>query len=78
MIICIKQVHDKKLGYIKLSRVEKFILLIGAYEEKIFKKRSDIRDCKLRGFCNNDDTVSALFQNFMFLYCITVDRFVFV
>nr|XP_011469632.1 PREDICTED: 5'-3' exoribonuclease 3-like isoform X1 [Fragaria vesca subsp. vesca] len=51
------RVHDKKLGYIKLSRVEKFILLIGAYEEKIFKKRSDIRDRKLRGFCNNDDTI---------------------
>lgn len=59
MIICTKQVHDKKLGYIKLSRVEKFVLLIGAFEEKIFKKRSDIRERKLRRLCYNNDWVSG-------------------
>ncbi|PRQ56298.1 putative 5-3 exonuclease, 5'-3' exoribonuclease [Rosa chinensis] len=51
------QVHDKKLGYIKLSRVEKFVLLIGAFEEKIFKKRSDIRERKLRRLCYNNDSI---------------------
>lgn len=35
---------DKKGGYIKLSRVERFILAVGAYEERIFSKRSQIRD----------------------------------
>ncbi|XP_024157116.1 5'-3' exoribonuclease 3 isoform X2 [Rosa chinensis] len=51
------QVHDKKLGYIKLSRVEKFVLLIGAFEEKIFKKRLDIRERKLRRLCYNNDWI---------------------
>ncbi|XP_048325818.2 5'-3' exoribonuclease 3 [Ziziphus jujuba] len=44
---------DKKAGYIKLSKVEKFILLVGAYEEKIFMKRSDLQERKLRNLCNN-------------------------
>lgn len=61
------QVDEKKLGYIKLSRVEKFILLVGAYEEKIFKKRSEIRERILRRLCYNDDPVSALLQTFMFI-----------
>ncbi|KAI3504257.1 hypothetical protein L1887_32804 [Cichorium endivia] len=43
-----EKVDDKKGGYIKLKRVEKFILAVGAYEEQIFKKRSAIRDSKLR------------------------------
>lgn len=61
------QVDEKKLGYIKLSRVEKFILLVGAYEEKIFKKRSEIRERILRRLCYNDDPVSALLQTCMFI-----------
>ncbi|KAL6276554.1 hypothetical protein ACE6H2_020155 [Prunus campanulata] len=52
-----KQVNDKKSGYIKLSRVEKFILLVGAYEDKIFKKRSELRECKLRRVCLNKDSL---------------------
>lgn len=32
----------------KLSRVEKFILLVGTYEERIFAKRSEIREKTLR------------------------------
>ncbi|KAI3700863.1 hypothetical protein L2E82_45504 [Cichorium intybus] len=43
-----EKVDDKKGGNIKLKRVEKFILAVGAYEEQIFKKRSAIRDSKLR------------------------------
>ncbi|CAL5423938.1 unnamed protein product [Camellia sinensis] len=42
------QVGNKKARYMKLKRVEKFILLVGAYEERIFKKRSELRDRKLR------------------------------
>ncbi|XP_021800007.1 uncharacterized protein LOC110744342 [Prunus avium] len=49
------RVNDKKSGYIKLSRVEKFILLVGAYEDKIFKKRSELRERKLRRLFLNKD-----------------------
>ncbi|XP_009374787.2 5'-3' exoribonuclease 3 isoform X1 [Pyrus x bretschneideri] len=51
------RVNDKKSGYIKLSRVEKFILLVGSYEDKIFKKRSEIRDRKLRRLCYYNDSL---------------------
>ncbi|BBH00224.1 5'-3' exoribonuclease 3, partial [Prunus dulcis] len=51
------RVNDKKSGYIKLSRVEKFILLVGAYEDKIFKKRSELRERKLRRLCLNKDSL---------------------
>lgn len=44
----LKQIADNNGGYIKLSRVERFILAVGAYEEKIFSKRADIREKKLR------------------------------
>lgn len=53
------QVNDKKSGYIKQSRVEKFILLVGSYEDKIFKKRSELRDRNLRRLCYNNGSVSA-------------------
>ncbi|KAM4084385.1 hypothetical protein ACB094_08G128000 [Castanea mollissima] len=43
--------EDKRAGYIKLSRVEKFVLLVGSYEDKIFKKRSELRDRKLKRLC---------------------------
>lgn len=45
------QVEAKKAGFIKMSRVERFILLVGAFEEKIFKKRSELRELKLRKLC---------------------------
>ncbi|XP_048325816.2 5'-3' exoribonuclease 3 [Ziziphus jujuba] len=51
------RILDKKAGYIKLSRVEKFILSVGAYEEKIFMKRSDLRERKLRNLCNNSNNL---------------------
>ncbi|XP_031123487.1 5'-3' exoribonuclease 3-like isoform X1 [Ipomoea triloba] len=35
-------------GYIKLSRVERFILSVGQFEEKIFKKRMEIREKRVR------------------------------
>ncbi|CAH1412230.1 unnamed protein product [Lactuca virosa] len=37
-----EKVGDEKGGYIKLKRVEKFILAVGAYEDQIFEKRSAI------------------------------------
>ncbi|GFZ20244.1 exoribonuclease 4 [Actinidia rufa] len=36
--------EDEKARYVNLERVEKFILSVGSYEEKIFKKRSGIRE----------------------------------
>ncbi|KAL7174039.1 hypothetical protein ACSBR2_033316 [Camellia fascicularis] len=47
-LVDMQWVGDKKARYIKLKRVEKFILLVGAYEERIFMKRSELRDSKLR------------------------------
>uniref|UniRef100_A0A803PXS0 5'-3' exoribonuclease n=1 Tax=Cannabis sativa TaxID=3483 RepID=A0A803PXS0_CANSA len=42
------KVEDKEAEFIKLSRVEKFILLVGTYEEKIFKRRSELWEQKLK------------------------------
>lgn len=62
MVTCLHnlQIQDKKSGYSKLSRVEKFILLVGAYEEKIFKKRSDLQERRLKNLCKNSTNVSFL------------------
>ncbi|KAF7119407.1 hypothetical protein RHSIM_Rhsim13G0225900 [Rhododendron simsii] len=38
----------EKGRFVRLKRVEKFILSVGAYEEKIFKKRSEIQDRRLK------------------------------
>ncbi|KAH1033668.1 hypothetical protein J1N35_045842 [Gossypium stocksii] len=47
--------NDKKGGYIKLKRVEKFNLLVGSFEEKIFKKRLELHERWLRRLCQNSD-----------------------
>lgn len=44
----------------KLSRVENFILMVGTYEEKIFKKRAAIREKKLRKLVNDSETSVSL------------------
>ncbi|KAL8501277.1 hypothetical protein ACS0TY_020722 [Phlomoides rotata] len=48
-----QKVDDKKGSYIKLKRVERFILAVGAFEEQIFAKRSIIRENKLRRILND-------------------------
>ncbi|PON61909.1 5'-3' exoribonuclease [Trema orientale] len=45
------RIEAKKAGFIKMSRVERFILLVGDFEEKILKKRSELRQRKLRQLC---------------------------
>ncbi|KAJ9699593.1 hypothetical protein PVL29_008270 [Vitis rotundifolia] len=47
-MVNMKRIEDKKGIFVRLKRVEKFILLVGTYEEKIFKKRMALRDSKLR------------------------------
>ncbi|XP_056686265.1 5'-3' exoribonuclease 3 isoform X2 [Spinacia oleracea] len=47
-LVDMERINDKHASYIKLKRVEKFILSVGSYEEKIFKKRTDIRDKRQR------------------------------
>ncbi|XP_078155037.1 5'-3' exoribonuclease 2-like isoform X2 [Carex rostrata] len=44
------KIKDEKHAYIKISRVEKFIMDLGTYEDKIFLKRNNIREKKLRMF----------------------------
>lgn len=42
------RVDDKHGGFVKLKRVEKFILLVGSFEDKIFKKRLELREGQLK------------------------------
>ncbi|KAL3653390.1 hypothetical protein CASFOL_003071 [Castilleja foliolosa] len=51
-LVNMQMVDDKKGGYMKLKRVERFILMIGSYEDKIFSKRSQLRDRKMRWILN--------------------------
>ncbi|KAL1557583.1 5'-3' exoribonuclease 3-like [Salvia divinorum] len=46
-LVNMEKIDDKNGGYIKLSRVERFILAVGQYEEKIFCKRANLREKKL-------------------------------
>ncbi|CAN0916898.1 5'-3' exoribonuclease 3 [Linum grandiflorum] len=43
-LVDMQRVQDPKNGFIKLKRVEKFILEVGKFEDQIFKKRSDLKD----------------------------------
>ncbi|XP_052482353.1 5'-3' exoribonuclease 3 isoform X2 [Gossypium raimondii] len=54
-LVDMQRVNDKKGGYIKLKRVEKFSLLVGSFEEKIFKKRLELHERCLRRLCQNSD-----------------------
>ncbi|XP_057455920.1 5'-3' exoribonuclease 3-like isoform X2 [Lotus japonicus] len=42
-LVDITRIGEKHAAFVKLSRVEKFILMVGAYEDKIFSKRSESR-----------------------------------
>ncbi|XVF46986.1 hypothetical protein PTKIN_Ptkin03bG0072800 [Pterospermum kingtungense] len=54
-LVDMQRVQDKKGGYVKLKRVEKFILQLSTFEEKIFKKRSELREHKLKKLCQYSD-----------------------
>ncbi|XP_058087776.1 5'-3' exoribonuclease 3-like isoform X2 [Magnolia sinica] len=41
------RLQDENAAYIKFERVEQLILAVGSYEDKIFKKRSEIRKRRL-------------------------------
>ncbi|EEF38596.1 5'-_3' exoribonuclease, putative [Ricinus communis] len=58
-LVDVHQVNSLKNDYLDLKRVEKFILLIGAYEEMIFKKRSELRERMLRKLCQHSDAANA-------------------
>ncbi|KAF1899356.1 hypothetical protein Lal_00019484 [Lupinus albus] len=47
-LVDMSKVGEKKFAFVKLSRAEKFILMVGTYEEQIFRRRSEIRERKLR------------------------------
>jgi hypothetical protein len=38
------QIKDKQHAYLQISLVEKFIMDVGTYEEKIFLKRNNIQE----------------------------------
>ncbi|KAI7757811.1 hypothetical protein M8C21_029187, partial [Ambrosia artemisiifolia] len=52
-LVDVQRINDRKGCYIKLNRVEKFILAVGTYEDRIFKKRSATHDCKTRLILSN-------------------------
>ncbi|XP_059430814.1 5'-3' exoribonuclease 3-like isoform X2 [Corylus avellana] len=47
--------EDQRKEFINLSRVEKFILLVGSYEDQVFRKRSKIREHQLRRLRKDSD-----------------------
>ncbi|KAI9074439.1 hypothetical protein K1719_043633 [Acacia pycnantha] len=49
-LVDMSKVNDGKAAFVKLSRVEKYVLMVGTYEEKIFAKRSEIREKRLRRY----------------------------
>ncbi|KAK4440566.1 5'-3' exoribonuclease 3 [Sesamum alatum] len=61
-LVDMQRAEDKKGGYIKLKRVERYILLLGAYE-KIFSKRSELRDRKLRKILAEDKDAKNYEEN---------------
>ncbi|XP_043693227.1 5'-3' exoribonuclease 3-like [Telopea speciosissima] len=59
-LVDMSRVGEKKSQYIKLKRVEKFILSVGAYEERIFKKRSELRERKMRRILYENSQIEAV------------------
>ncbi|XP_074294961.1 5'-3' exoribonuclease 3-like [Silene latifolia] len=51
-LVDMERVNEAHVSFIKLKRVEKFILSVGSYEEKIFRKRTALRDSWLRKLSN--------------------------
>ncbi|XP_074302726.1 uncharacterized protein LOC141634453 [Silene latifolia] len=51
-LVNMERVNEAHVSFIKLKRVEKFILSVGSYEEKIFRKRTALRDSWLRKLSN--------------------------
>ncbi|XP_004506263.1 5'-3' exoribonuclease 3-like [Cicer arietinum] len=62
-LVDINKIGQKHAPFVKLSRVENFILMVGTYEEKIFKKRAAIREKKLRKLVNDSETSKQKEQN---------------
>ncbi|CAJ2654743.1 unnamed protein product [Trifolium pratense] len=62
-LVDINKMGEKCMTFVRLSRVEKFILMVGAYEEKIFNKRSAIRDKKLRRLISDQERSKQEEQN---------------
>ncbi|OMO89064.1 putative 5-3 exonuclease protein [Corchorus capsularis] len=54
-LVNMEKIQDSKGAYIKLKRVEKFILLVSRYEEDIFKKRSELLEHRLKKLCRYSD-----------------------
>ncbi|XP_028193853.1 5'-3' exoribonuclease 3-like isoform X2 [Glycine soja] len=54
-LVDMSRIGEEHAAFLKLSRVEKFILAVGAYEEKIFKKRSETRERYLRRLIRDNE-----------------------
>ncbi|OMO83181.1 putative 5-3 exonuclease protein [Corchorus olitorius] len=54
-LVNMEKIQDNKGAYIKLKRVEKFILSVSRYEEDIFKKRSELLEHRHRRLCRYSD-----------------------
>ncbi|KOM50500.1 hypothetical protein LR48_Vigan08g132700 [Vigna angularis] len=54
-LVDMSRVGEKNAAFMKLSRVENFILKVGTYEEKMFKKRSEIRERRLKRLIRDNE-----------------------
>ncbi|XP_077230287.1 5'-3' exoribonuclease 3-like [Tasmannia lanceolata] len=76
-----QRIKDKKAAYMKLSRVALFILAVGSYEDRIFTKRSKLREIKLKKMLHEslvavggDDLGNAM-ENSMHQDCVLEPNF---
>ncbi|KAL8143999.1 hypothetical protein V2J09_017031, partial [Rumex salicifolius] len=51
-IVDAQRINERKAPYLNLKRVERLVLAVGSYEEQIFKKRTELRERKMRRVLN--------------------------
>ncbi|KAI3886687.1 hypothetical protein MKW92_008839 [Papaver armeniacum] len=74
-LVDMEKVKEKKASYMKLKRVEKFILAVGTYEDRIFKKRADLKERTVRSFMRkmaNEQAAEVTIQIFRVLVFLAV------
>ncbi|EYU37530.1 hypothetical protein MIMGU_mgv1a020978mg [Erythranthe guttata] len=71
-LVDMQKAEDKLGGYVDFERIERFMLTIGEYEDKIFMKRSNLRERKLKQtydlYRNANDPVNLLQSSVLYLF----------
>ncbi|KAI3854431.1 hypothetical protein MKW92_051749 [Papaver armeniacum] len=74
-LVDMEKVKEKKASYMKLKRVEKFILAVGTYEDRIFKKRADLKERTVRSYMRkmaNEQAAEVRTQIFRVFFFLAV------